>query len=497
VYWLARLLILEKCRRLFAQFGAAGVFSLALLLPALGWAAGAAIAELGVKVAAVTNPAFWNHVWIAWVAAGVFLGKDLTWHIRLERLKAFPVSGFLRLYSATLVLSLVSFPLWVMFLALWIATSSPGRGCITCLPGLTGYLLFAVSARLAASIVQSALYRSGGLPGNSRFFAFALIPFLACWMAAAVVEPAWGAALPGYHLGVLLAGHASGASLTLLGCMALLLSAVEAFLIHRLTYSGICGPQAPGNRLYSGGSVVLVHAAWPSPLWRVSMLGWLRNRPALLLLLWGASYSFLFMYFSNPEGVFEFVAFTFVVQIFHSYLRGNLLGVDHRSAWSYYMLPPPVRTCVQAKNQTLSVIQGIMVASVLLPGLLHPVPSIDLTSWLRILSYAWSSILVGEIGGSVLSLIYPEPIERTSHYSGGMATGGLIVPFLQFIFLAVFMTGTGLTRLFLPPALLWSELVFTPALLIAIRSLLLPGVLQKMMINRQSRILASLSVFSS
>jgi hypothetical protein len=40
-------------------------------------------------------------------------------------------------------------------------------------------------------------------------------------------------------------------------------------------------------------------------------------------------------------------------------------------------------------------------------------------------------------------------------------------------------------------------LVFTPALLIAIRSLLLPGVLQKMMINRQSRILASLSVFSS
>jgi hypothetical protein len=395
------------------------------------------------------------------------------------------------------MLSLVSFPLWVMFLAFWIATSTPDRSWISCLPGMAGYILFAVSARLAASIAQCVFCRSAGLPGNSRLFAFALIPALACWMAAALVKPASGAALPGYHLGQLLAGHAAGTTLPLLGCMAFLLSAVEAFLLYKLTYSGICGPQPPGTRPYSSGSVLLIHAAWPPPLWRVSLLGWLRNRPALLLLLWGASYSFLFMYFSYPEGAFEFIAFTFVVQVFHSYIRGNLLGVDHRAAWYYYMLPSPVWTCVQAKNQTLSVIQGIMVAAVLLPGLLHPVPSIDLASWIRILSYACSSILIGEIGGGVLSLIYPEPIERTSHYSGGMATGGLIVPVLQVIFLAVFMTVTELTRLFLAPALLWSELVFTPALLIAIRSLLLPGVLQKMMINRKTRILASLSVFSS
>jgi hypothetical protein len=498
VFWLARLLIVEKYRRLLAQYGKAGSLSLAAMLLALGWACGEAMGRLGRNVPPMATPAFWNHVWIAWVAAAVFLGKDLTWHIRIDRLKAFPVPGFVRLYAVTVLLSLVSFPLWVMLLVFWIATSTQGRGCISCVPAVVAaYILFVVSIRSTASLTQSALYRSSGLPKNLRRFVLVFIPVLIGWMALPVVQPAIGAALPGYHLGLVLTSAGNLRPLLLLSVIVLPLSIVDSAVLHGLTYSGICGPPAPGNRLFSGGSLLLMHAGWPPPLWRISFLGWLRNRSSLLLLLWGGSYGFLYMYFSKPEETFDYMAFSWMAQVFHSHLRGNLLGVDHRAVWFYYMLPAPVRTCVQAKNQTLSVIQGSMVAAVLLPGLIHPAPAMDLAAWLRILSYAYSSILVGEISGSILSLRYPEPIERSSHFSAGMAAGGLIVPFLQILFLAVFLTATALTRLFLPPVLLWLELVFTPALLIAIRSLLLPGLLQKTMLNRRTNILAGLSVFSS
>ena len=57
--------------------------------------------------------------------------------------------------------------------------------------------------------------------------------------------------------------------------------------------------------------------------------------------------------------------------------------------------------------------------------------------WIGILSFACCGVLLGEIFGSYFSVLHPEPIERSSLYSGGTTPGAFLVPVLQTVILAV------------------------------------------------------------
>ena len=159
-------------------------------------------------------------------------------------------------------------------------------------------------------------------------------------------------------------------------------------------------------------------------LWRISLLGWLRNRNALLLLIWGALYGFGYTYFTKVGSQMYFVAFCWMVLIFHSYLRGNLLGVDNRAAWVYYRLPIRIDDAIRAKNSALSFVQMVMVGGVLLSPVLRETQGMTTPiDWIGILSFACCGVLLGEIFGSYFSVLHPEPIERSSLYSGGTTPG--------------------------------------------------------------------------
>lgn len=495
--WLARLLIREKWRKLLVQYGWAGCASLGVMLTAIASAGAVAAARLLSNAAQVQVSAALSHLWLAWIMMGLFIGKDLTWQIRLERLKVFPVPGFMRLYLISFLLSFASFPLFLGLILFEIAGSMRrGLSFAALIQILLAYGLFVASVRSAVSLARTVIHRSSALSGALKLFSFFVILILTGWIVASIVDPGFETLLPGDQLGRALTGMDPFRSVSFLAGLVLLLSIADFVVQRSVTYSGLTGPPARGNHMISRG-LLLVHAPWPTPLWRISLLGWLRNRNALLLLMWGGLYGFFWMYLSKPEGALEFLLFCWMVQIFHSYLRGNLLGVDQAGVWLYYMFPAPVQKSLRAKNQTLSVLQGCMVAAVLLPGLLRPVPGMGAADWLLIISYAYSSILLAEIIGSFFSLRYPEPIDRSSQFSGGMTVGALIVPLFQILFAALFLLLTGLTRRFLSPAALWLELIAMPAPLWFVRSALMPGWIQKTMVNKRKAILAKLSVFSS
>ena len=241
---------------------------------------------------------------------------------------------------------------------------------------------------------------------------------------------------------------------------------------------------------------MLLHPSWPTPIWRISLLGWLRNRNAVMMLIFGSLYFFFFAYFTKPDEMFGFYAFCWVALIYHAYLRGNVLGVDHQGVWLYYMLPSPVQGAIRAKNHTLSLLQACLMGSALLPALFHPVRGTDWASWLCVVSYAYSSLLVGEIAGSVFSLRNPEPIVRSSHFSGGMTAGALLLPLIGLLFVVAFAAACAAARHLSPSAGLGMLLVGVPALLVSIRTFFLPCWIRAIMLKDREIIISKLRVFS-
>jgi hypothetical protein len=272
-----------------------------------------------------------------------------------------------------------------------------------------------------------------------------------------------------------------------------LLACADFAVQRRLTYSGARGPLAPADPKMERGRHLLLCPSWPSPLFRIAALGWLRNRNALLLLIWGVAYGFFYMYFSKPAEALDFFLFIWMVQLFHAYLRGNLLGIDRGGIWLYSMLPIGIEIPLRSKSQALSLLQTCMVIAVIAGGFLSGGYRMNLLEWIRVLSYALCSLLVGEICGIVFSIQYPEPIDRTSQFSGGTAAGALAVPALQALFMVVFWLASALVYRILAPAAYWSLLLAAPASL----SLLLCAIVKvwapNAMLNRRETILKRLS----
>jgi hypothetical protein len=187
------------------------------------------------------------------------------------------------------------------------------------------------------------------------------------------------------------------------------------------------------------------------------------------------------------------MAFAWMGFVFHAYLRGNLLGVDNRAAWLYYMAPLPIDRIIRAKNSSLSALQLVMVAAVLLPAVLRRTPGMTTPiDWAGVLSFALCGVLLGEILGSVYSVLHPQPIDRSSMYSGGTTPGALLVPLIQTISLAVLVFLGALARHSLGalPSLILFALA--PATLWIIRGAVLRNWVRKRMLNRREAILRKL-----
>ncbi len=480
------------------RYSWAACLSFALLLAGFGWIAGTTAAGLSRTAPGLQITDGMNSAWLAWILVGVLMGRDLTWQIRMERLKIFPLHSFVRLYLLCFLLSFASYPLLVVLLA--IIAGGWTAGCLFpagWAASLGAYVLFVGSVHSAVSTARTLFQRWRGLPRIHRSIASSIVLILAFVAAASVFRPVWARVLPGYSLGAVLRGGNPIGPLVALALAVFLTSAADFLLQRHVTYSGANGSSPGGGHLAARGRILSYHASWPTTLWRISLLGWMRNRNAVLLLLWGTGYGFSYLFLTRPDGAFDFALFCWLVLVFHSYLRGNLLGVDHRAAWAYFMLPVPVGEVVRSKNRTLTLLQGCMVIGVLLPGWLHPVPGMDGVAWLRIALCAYSSILLSEIVGGISSLTHPEPIERSCHFSGGFTLGGLIIPPLLAAFLILFMVSTGAPIRRSAPALFWLVAAGVPALLVFARSALLPGWLQTELVRRRATILARLSVFSS
>jgi hypothetical protein len=496
--WLARLLLRERARRTLAQYGWSGCGILAVMLVLLGWAAGAGASLLLREAGSVRLNTALDGCWLAWLGAGSLLGKDLTWHIRLDRLRHFPVGGFWRRYLLAFSLSFASLPLFVLLMAILAACAGSAehilaRGGTV----LAAFTLLAASVRTASSILRTSLLRRAGLSRPMRWLGVSVSTIMAVAVVAAEFGPGPSHMLPGSLFGSALTGDGPSRQVTWLAGIVLVLSVSDCLLLNDVIASGVHGARSGGARGAAGSTILSGLSGWPGPLWRICLLGWLRTRNALLLLVWGGLYGSLYMHITKPDELFSYAAFSWMVLVFHAYLRGNLLGVDHRAAWAYYTLPVPVCRVLQAKNRTLSLLQALMVAAVLMPAALHPVQASTPADWVRLISCAWSNIVLGEIVGAVTSVRFPEPIERSFHFSGGMTAGALAIPFLQLLFLMVFMGAAVLVSRHSSAVAFWIFVAGVPVVLQIVSRVLLPSRMQETLLGSRARILARLAVFSS
>ncbi len=491
---LVRLLIRERLRRLSMHYGWACYASICLIFILFAGTGASAAGDYVRRSTSVRLESLLILLWAAWVVSSIILGKDLSWRIQLERVIVFPVPGFLRLYAVAFLLGFLSLPLIgslsvMEYWAFLKSGFSPG----VCTAALIAGGLYLASIRLTVSLARAALFR------GTRFSvglttAAALAGAVSLMNTGAATYYSWiGVLLPGHQLGLVLCGERLWSPLICMGAYGGLLACADFAVQRRLTYAGAREPSAPAGSIVVPGRLLLCFPSWPGPLFRIAALGWLRSRNALLLLIWGVAYGFFYMYFSKPAEALDFFLFIWMVQLFHAYLRGNLLGIDRGGVWLYAMLPIGIEIPLRSKSQALSLLQGCMVIAVIAGGFLSGGPRMNLLEWLRVLSYALSSLLVGEICGIIFSIQYPEPIDRTSQFSGGTAAGALAVPALQALFLVVFWLASALAYRILAPAAYWSFLLAAPASL----SLLLCATVKvwapNAMLNRRETILRRLS----
>jgi hypothetical protein len=491
---LVRLLMRERLRRLSMHYGWACYASICVMLILFVGAGASAAGAYVRRSTSVQLESLLILLWAAWAVSSIILGKDLSWRIQLERIIVFPVSGFLRLYAVAFLLGFLSLPLigflsMIEFWALLKSGCSPGA----CAATLIGGGLYLASIRLTVSLARAALFR-----GTRFSVGLATVAALAGAMplmntGAAIYYPWIGVLLPGHQLGLVLFGERLWSPLICMGAYGGLLACADFAVQRSLTYSGARGQSAPANPMVVQGRHLLCFSSWPGPLFRIAALGWLRNRNALLLLIWGVAYGFFYMYFSKPAEALDFFLFIWMAQLFHAYLRGNLLGIDRGGIWLYSMLPIGIEIPLRSKSQALSLLQSCIVIAVIAGGFLSGGYRMNLLEWIRVLSYALSSLLVGEICGIFFSIQYPEPIDRTSQFSGGTAAGALAVPALQALFMVVFWLASALAYRILAPAAYWSLLLAAPASL----SLLLCAIVKvwapNAMLNRRETILKRLS----
>jgi hypothetical protein len=422
------LLLRERWRRTEKQMGAIGAVSIGALICGFAWLAAEAWRNFpgagDDSIPQVIRPA-----WLCWLIAGALTGRDLFWHPALHKYRALGLSAR-RAYVLGIPLGFLSAPLLALAFVVgarayehWIG----GAGRLALLA--IAFILASQTANLGVSIIRTLLLRAEAIPAW-------LATLGACMVlgtVAAGIRPYLGMTPSSWSAIDLTAAAMGGREWPVLPSVLVLalLTLVDATMYAANVRSGLRGDGA-------------LPAAWTAPLQRrrifrvtggasalesIALLGWLRNRASMLLFVWGLGYGFGYVFVTRPESPVGILAFLWMVSLFHSYLRGNLFGVDRRSAWWYFAIPQGVRGGLAAKNRSLSLIQYVMLAGVLVACVAGGRPAFRQAGTLVMLvSCAVTMTTVGEIVGSYTSVRWPDPIERASQYSGGTALGALLVP---------------------------------------------------------------------
>lgn len=380
-------------------------------------------------------------LWIGWTLLGCMSGKDLTAHLPLQRLTILPIS-FRKLYALDLLLAWLSAPMLALVAGVTTAAVRLHADVAGAAAVILSAIAFVYGVRLTVSILRSLLMSSEVAP--SWRIAIGVVVIAAAAAAWQVEHVRWIAA-----------------------AFIVALIAIDYPVQQRVLLSGTAGqrPFSPSRRQ----RWLRISDDPRTVLFLLTLISWLRNRNALLLLLWGTSYGFLYTYFTRPQEQSYFLLFTFMVLMFHSYLRGNVLGLDHRAAWAYFSFPGAASRVVALKQASLTLLQLVMVAAVLASAIIHQSRGMSTAAqWLMVISYALSAIAVSELAGTFLSILHAEPIERGSMYSGGTTVGAFVVPILLFALLLFYggvittlRSSTGqLAFATLLPLLFWIARVF-------------------------------------
>ena len=490
---LAKLLLRERWRELRLHGGWLGRTGAGLVFILLSGSLLHHAAIYMKQASAGQSAVFLTSLWMVWVLFAALTGKDLSWRINRKRLRILPSCGFNRLYALTFLLGFFSFPLlFSLFVVQFWMEVKTGFSISGFLTAAAGHFFFAATVLLSASMFRLAVCGCKLQQRSSKaVFAIALIGI----GGSILMSMAYSNARmlhPGYLLSLLISGEACLIPLACLGAWFLFLFMVDIRIQWDITYSGLRHPHAPESCVLSKRSFLLFHPKWPSPIFRIGILGWLRSRSALWLFIWGTAFSFLWTYYSKPGDGYYFFAFIWMNLLFHSYLRGNLLGVDRGAAWIYYMFPCRIEYSLSSKSWSLSLLQAIMIASLMAAGLLQVHSVIDPAAWGWIASYAVSAILCGEILGLFLSIKFPEAVDWTSQFDGGMTVGALIVPVIHIVFLLLFIPATAYLRQIHTASMYWTCLLFVPLLLLIARSGVLKSRIHAAMLRDMEMILKKL-----
>jgi hypothetical protein len=478
---LARMLLTQKLRKQRRQYGIHVVLTVAALLLLVLWKLSSIFAHVLAFQAPSRLGAGLQAVWIGWAAMGVLTGRDLTWHIRIERLTVFR-RPFGLLYALDLLLSLVTYPMFIVFGIVLFYGARTGWPLQHWAAAVAGLLCFVWTVRLVVSIARTLMQRRDALSAAQRVAGSVLLVCGAAAMFARVISPGDDLAA------VLLHGQVPAA---LFGQFCLLL-ALDFWLQRTIVYSGLAASVRHGAFRRTGSAFVTAGGKWPTTAWRVAMLGMLRNTNVVLLVLWGVAYGFLYTWFQKSADTTYFLMFTWMMLLFHSWIRANLFGVDHRAAWMYFALPVRPVEVVAAKTSALTLLQSLMVAAVLLPALLKPgFGPVTPLQWACVLGFAVSGILLSEILGSVFSLLHPDPIERGAMYSGAMTLGAFVIPGALLVLVILYGVVNALAFRIPIPAR-WIIYLGIPLFLLVIRWRALPVFVQKILAGHRDDFLNQL-----
>src|SRR4051794_20350292 len=165
--FLIRLLCAQRLRKLQRQYGVYVLLSTSALLAVAGWKLSSIFAHvLAIGPLQRLGPAL-DSLWGAWLIAGVVTGRDMTWHIRLDRLLPFRLP-FLTLYSIDSHLAFRSTPILMLLGTLtfygarshWPASLWPFA--------VAGAVAFILTVRNSVSILRAALFRNAALDARAR-----------------------------------------------------------------------------------------------------------------------------------------------------------------------------------------------------------------------------------------------------------------------------------------------------------------------------------------
>lgn len=461
------LLLKERGRRLRHGRGWMGWLSAGSALGLLAWSAGALLPLRPLP------PARWEELtaaaWTSWLLVAAVTGRDFSWRVGRDRLRVFPARRFGDLYVHTFALGFLSLPILAgLGLALRRTARAPNPA-LAAATAAAGYLLFVASVRLGASLLRNTTGRFGALRHGERAAAAVTLSLAAAAILGEHLAPGSFPPHPGRLFGRALASPDSVLPPALMLVWVALLGGADFLVERRLHYSALPRAHAAGER------APLPHPAWPGPLFWIGVSGWLRYRGALMLAAWGGGFSFCWTWFTGSLDAGYFFSFTFLNLFFHSYLRANLFGIDRDGAWIHYRFPVGAERALGARSLSLDFLQGGMIACLFAAGALKGGAGIGPSDWARILSYALSGILFGEICGWYFTVRRPESIDRTSQFDGGATIGALVVGLLQLGFLLLFLAASSLAARALPPlpgAAIWAA---PPLGLAAVRAALLRG----------------------